>query len=381
MMKKLIYILSFLIFINGVFAQDKNLVSIPERVNIQADSAKMNQIIDNEWVAVGIRKPYAIMHDYNLLFNGRPSYRFELEVNDNTLSNHNNTGTKGRAELSYCYATSKDFVGKPTNVFEDAQKMKTVYHYGKGICPQGTSRSYTFSIYVPSNLSPNVSTIFAQWHGMPDRKLVQTPEGEIKMLTDEEFLELYEKVEFKKNVAHEKIKITDKKGNIKYKVGEPTGLLIEQGGYPPLAFEFSKGIFHIKANSDRKWLSDKDDRTNSNPEKLGIMESNQSEYKTSTIAYKMPFKDFPKNCWVTFHVDIDWTSYGGKQETIEKPGMLNVEMSYDESGKMIHKKLVDKEEILIGRNDEDGYYFKFGIYRLASSTIPVVYNLAGYSEK
>ena len=31
--------------------------------------------------------------------------------------------------------------------------------------------------------------------------------------------------------------------------------LVEQGGYPPLAFGFSGGWFYIKANSDRKWLT------------------------------------------------------------------------------------------------------------------------------
>jgi len=43
--------------------------------------------------------------------------------------------------------------------------------------------------------------------------------------------------------------------------------------------------------------------------------------------------------------------------------------------------IVDNEEILIGRNDEVGYYFKFGIYRVGNSKIPVKYNLAGYKEK
>ena len=43
--------------------------------------------------------------------------------------------------------------------------------------------------------------------------------------------------------------------------------------------------------------------------------------------------------------------------------------------------LVDNERILIGRNDEDGYYFKFGIYRVGDSTEPVSYNLAGYSQR
>jgi heparin lyase len=60
--------------------------------------------------------------------------------------------------------------------------------------------------------------------------------------------------------------------------------------------------------------------------------------------------------------------------------MLDVQMSYTEKGKQINRHIVDNEEILIGRNDEDGYYFKFGIYRVGNSTIPVCYNLAGYSE-
>lgn len=55
-------------------------------------------------------------------------------------------------------------------------------------------------------------------------------------------------------------------------------------------------------------------------------------------------------------------------------------MSYQQNGKVLKKHIVDKEEILIGRNDEEGYYFKFGIYRVGNSTIPVSYNLAGYEE-
>lgn len=56
-----------------------------------------------------------------------------------------------------------------------------------------------------------------------------------------------------------------------YKIGKPNGWLVEQGGYPPLAFGFSEGYFYIKANSDRKWLTDKTDRCNSNPAKVEIM--------------------------------------------------------------------------------------------------------------
>ena len=113
----------------------------------------------------------------------------------------------------YCYATSDDFKGLPADVYQKAQITKTVYHYGKGICPQGASRDYEFAVYIPSSLGSDVSTIFAQWHGMPDRTLVQTPQGEVKKLTIDEFVELEKTTIFKKNEGHEKVAKLDKQGN------------------------------------------------------------------------------------------------------------------------------------------------------------------------
>lgn len=82
----------------------------------------------------------------------------------------------------------------------------------------------------------------------------------------------------------------DKNGKPVYKAGKLNGWLVEQGGYPPLAFGFSGGLFYIKANSDRKWLTDKDDRCNANPGKTPVMKPLTSEYKASTIAYKLPLR-------------------------------------------------------------------------------------------
>lgn len=137
----------------------KALVPLTERVNVQADSARLNQIIDGRWVAVGAKKEHAIQRDFTCLFNGKPSYRFELRKEDNTLEGYGKGETKGRAEFSYCYATSADFNGLPEDTYRKAQITKTVYHHGKGICPQGASRDYEFSVYIPSTLDSNVSTI------------------------------------------------------------------------------------------------------------------------------------------------------------------------------------------------------------------------------
>ena len=278
-----IYIFAVFVFlVQFIHAQDKDFKSITERVNIQVDTARINQVIDGEWVAVGTNKPHAIGSDYSLPFGGKPSFRFELKEDDNTLSGYSEGETKGRAELSYCYATNSDFANLSAETYQAAQKMKTVYHYGKGICEQGSSWRYMFSVYIPSTLRSDVTTIFAQWHGMPDRTLVSTPEGIVKKLTVAEFLDLYDRMIFKKNVAHDKVEVVDKKGEVGYKAGKPNGWLVEQGGYPPLAFGFSKGYFYIKANSDRKWLSDKTDRCTADPAKVNVMKPLTSEYKAST---------------------------------------------------------------------------------------------------
>lgn len=366
--------LAFSLLAGASAAQE--LEPILPRVNVQADSARLDQIVDGEWVAVGARKAHAIQHDYTRSYGGKPSYRFELKADDNTLAGYAPGDTKGRAELSYCYATAADFASLTEADYDAAHRMKTVYHHGKGITPQGSSREYRFAVYIPEDLSPDVCTIFAQWHGMPDRTLTQSPEGVIRRLSVEEFLELESRMVFKKEKGYDKLGGVDKKGYPRVSK-EPNGWKVEQGGYPPLAFGFQKGVFYIKANSDRRWLTDKDDRCSANPLTAKLLKPVQSEYKASTIAYVLPFAEFPKNRWVEFCVKIDWTQYSGETEEILRPGRLDVMMTVD--GRPEH--IVDDAEILIGRNDDDGYYFKFGIYRVGNSTVPVCYNLAGYSEE
>ena len=56
-------------------------------------------------------------------------------------------------------------------------------------------------------------------------------------------------------------------------------------------------------------------------------------------------------------------------------------MEYTDKKKTVKEHIVNNEEIQIGRNDDDGYYFKFGIYRVGNSIVPVCYNLAGYKEE
>lgn len=77
-----------LVTVSPVRAQSDNLTPLKERVNVQADSARTNQIIDGRWVAVGTNKPHTIQLDYSRPFQGKPSYRFELKQEDNTLEGY-----------------------------------------------------------------------------------------------------------------------------------------------------------------------------------------------------------------------------------------------------------------------------------------------------
>lgn len=379
-MKKITAALLPVLFALSASAQNTGLEPITTRVNVQADTAKKSDIIDGEWVAVGINRPYAIQKDATLLFNGKPSYRFQLKDDDNSLKGYQEGSTKGRAELSYIYATTDDYKGLPAGTYATDQIIKMVYDRGKGQCKQGSKWTYTFSVYVPSSLTADVNTIFAQWHGMPSRTLVQNPEGEVMRITPEQFVKLSDSVTFDKDEGYDIVKKVNKNGKEVTKAGKKNGWKVEQGGFPPLSFGFSDGQFYIKTTSDSKWMTDKTDRTLANPKKNGIMELVSSEYKTSAIAYKCDFDRFPKNTWVTFTVAIDWSVYSGQSSKVVKPGRLDVVMQYQNGKKAKNEHIVNNETIDIGRNDDSGYYFKFGIYRTGSSTVPVLYNLAGYSQ-
>ena len=382
-------ILIFLASVLCMQAQNQQIVPITGRVSIQDELAVDSSIIDNQWVAVGTGAEHAIGKDYTILYEGKPSFHFELKNDDNTLEGYNAGETKGRAELSFCYARTVDVKMFTPEQIADFVTAKKIYHYGKGACKQASTMYYKFSVYIPSSLSSDVNTIFAQWHGMPDRTLLQTPDGTVKKVTDAEFSKIAANVIFKKDTGFDKVPLKnkdgsdklDKNGNTLCKAAsKPNGWLVEQGGYPPLAFGFSNHFFYVKANSDRKWLTDKTDRCNIDPEKAEVLVPHKSEYKTSTVAYKMPFACFPKDEWVTFTIKVQWTAYGAEKESVVKPGVLDVNMNYKRNKKMISENIVKNATLLIGRNDEMGYYFKFGIYRVGNSTVPVAYNLAGYKE-
>lgn len=169
---------------------------------MQADSARTNQIIDGRWVAVGTNKPHTIQLDYSRPFQGKPSYRFELKQEDNTLEGYAQGETKGRAELCYCYAVANDFRNYPATEYLNAQKMKTVYHYGKGSCPaRHHPELYILCLHSCGLWIRKCLPIFAQWHGMPSRTLVSDPDGKVMRLSVEDSFEVGKEDDFQEEYS------------------------------------------------------------------------------------------------------------------------------------------------------------------------------------
>lgn len=362
---------------------------IANRLHPESEVATLQHIINGEWISVGLYrtdKEYPIQWDDALLLNGKPSYRFELKgKEDNTLSAYGNNGSKGRAELSFNYATEQDFssYSSPSQEIDKAVQIKKINQYGKGVIPQGCTSQHSFSVFFSDKMATESKTIFAQIHSMNDRTLIQQPDGEIRQLSDEEFLALLRHTYFDNNIGKDKI------------TKRPNGYLVEQGGYPPISFSISNGYVALTCNSDRRWLSNKDERVSAHPERLQNMEYVESKpdasgqsYKRATMAWKMPFKDFPRNRWVRFDMEVKWTLYGKQSNQIVRPGQLFLKMTYQDAGRTITETLVDRKEILVGSNDEPGYYFKMGIYRTnnqeevdANRVVPIAYHMGGYAQK
>lgn len=166
-----------------------------------------------------------------------------------------------------------------------------------------------------------------------------------------------------------------------YEKGKPNGWTADHGGHPVLAFGFADGFFYVKANSDRKWLTDTEELCDADVGLAGVMIPVSTRFKSSVIASRLPWMDFPKDVWVGFKINVHWTSYNKEHDSVRYPGRLSIIMEWEDNGKHKVINLLRNRSVEVGRNDEDGYYFKCGAYRQPGNNTPVCYYISGYCEK
>lgn len=351
------YILLFCFLVVSTFnAFSQNII---HRVNIRKQLVEESQIVDGQWIPIGINKPYAISRD-TLLFKDKIAYRFELQEDDNLIDGFKEGEKVSMAELTYCYATPSDY--KSEFRFKQMEALQIVHYDGKGIIPQGSESLHSFSLFIPDGLNNDVNVIFAQWHSMPTRTALEDRYGKYYSLEDVSIYEKTRKMKFIKGLGYEN--------------GVLNGWKCDHGGHPVLSVGFSSGYLYVKANSDRKWITDLEEECDAN----FIEKSVSTIYKTSAIVSQFPIDKLPRNRWITFKLNVKWSSFDKISEEAEK-GRLYVEILWNEEyDKRIKHVLSDNEELYIGRNDKHGYYFKFGAYRINNNKEPICYYLSDYSQ-
>ncbi len=337
--------------------------TLAQRVDILVNIANSASIVDSKWVPVGLKKPYAIIREKDS--DNKIIYRFELKSGDNSMEGLFPGQKVSRAELSYCYATANDYADSSTLI--KAQKLKTVHYAGKGSCQQGDSVHYSFKIKIPSNMNcANADVIFAQWHGMPTRTMIADETGHHYRPGDKGYKSAMDKMAFRRGQG--------------YEAGKPTGWIMDHGGVPVLAFGFQGGYFYLKAHSDKKLITDVYELCDVNAGDTSINQKTSCN-KISTIIKRIPTNQFPRDKWVTLSVKIRWTKYDPTQNIIERNGTISAQMKWSDKEKEHELQLAKNQNIYAGRNDENGYYFKFGAYRQNGNNVPVKYYITGFEQE
>lgn len=301
--------------------------SITSRLSAQRDVPQESDIIDGRFIVVGNPEPEGRLYrDVVNTYKGEPVYRFEASPEVN------------RVELTTCYASNTEDLSE-----EDVAELSAIAnlyfrndqgHYGDTI-------TYEWNARFPEPLKDDARGIFAQWHGRPDRTLVITPEGERKILPVAEYIAL-----------RESMKVTDEHIGVDPKTGEPNGWKFDgSAGGPIAAFKFQDGHMCLLVRNDPNARSDNTVRIKPKP----VVRREQTKgNKTGACVFEKPIADVPINQWIHFKVEIKYSKY---------------DLNHDEPLESGHVKVwMDGERVAdwtgdIGKNDEKGPYFKYGIYK------------------
>jgi len=297
------------------------------RTSAQKDVATANDIIDNTFIVIGGKAPIAQVDREEV--DGKPVYKFQA------------TGKANRIEFSTCFGAEENLKGISDKEIELLKKVKSAYEYsdqGK----YGETITYQWKARFPEKLQKNTGGIFAQWHGRPDRTLVQSPDGELNHISKEKFVNMLDTMSFKKNVGYSN------------KTKKPNGWLVDNSAGGPIgAFHFRNGMMYLMVRSEASRISDPTFKVKPKPgQHLNKVIGRKG--KTGSIVFERPASQIPINEWIEFKVKIKYSEYSQTEDKVLSSGFVQVWMN--------DKQVADWKGD-IGKNDLHGPYFKFGIYK------------------
>ena len=147
---------------------------------------------------------------------------------------------------------------------------------------------------------------------------------------------------------------------------------VEQGGKPPLALKFKDNKLQVVCTGDSRWFSDKYTPGTNNKWRPSPTDQH---YKHQLLYDGMSLDNFPTDEWVTFTVNVKWAEFAVGRDEMINPGTLRIDMT-NRGGT---RRIVESNDLFIGRNDTLGYYFKFGCYR--HSTEQFHFFVKGYKQE
>ncbi len=299
-----------------------------ERGKIAGDE----EIIDAAWIVIGNSEHRGghLAREVRVLCKGSPVYRFRAE--DESVN---------RIELSELFGSAERLKGvSPAMVERLAAIMAADILVDLG--RYGDTVTYEWSTRFPRRMGPQSLGIFAQWHGRPDRTLVDDGKT-VRMLSLAEFEDLSKTVEFREDGwGYER------------ESGVKTAYRRDASAGGPIG-EFRVGFDHLylMVRSDASRRSSPDVKLKIRPSRQ-VGDCIRDGPKEIALVWKTPLAEVPVDQWIDFKVRIHFSEYAPDADKVTSPGAVTVWMN--------GKQVADWRGN-VGKNDSLGPYFKFGIYK------------------
>ncbi|KDN55678.1 polysaccharide lyase [Flavobacterium seoulense] len=316
----------------SVAEQKKDIRKITWRLSEQKNIATPEQILDNQFIPIGDKEPNGIIiEDTKNLYKGNPVYKFIC------------TGEANRIELSSTFGTKENLKGYSDEEINDLSKIFEGYinsfhgNYGDIV-------TYDWYTRFPEAESPTKGGIIAQIHGRPDRTLLINPKGEMLKVSIKEMTAILDTMYFDKHIGK----------NIKTK--KPNGWRVDAAAGGPIAeMSYRPPYLYMLVRSSAERVSDSETRTRPYPNKVPVGKVIGTDGKTGFLAFSEPTSNVPINKWIHFKMEIKYSKYSHTSDEVLEKGYIKMWMD--------DKVLCDIKNVDIGKNDELGPYFKYGIYK------------------
>ena len=246
-----------------------------------------------------------------------------------------------RIEFSEVYGSAENLKGLSETEVADFLAIKDAY-VNADAGRYGDTVTYEWSTRFPKKLDADSQAIIAQWHGRPDRTLVDDGK-ELRYLTIAEFVKLTKTYEFKKDG---------------WGYGKATGRRSHfrvdgAAGGPIAALKVGFNHMYLLTRSDASRRSSNEVKLKPKP-MHEIGHRMQEGLKEASLVWQLPLSDVPMNEWIDFKIRIRYSEYSTLADEVFSPGSVDAWMN----GKQVAAWRGN-----IGKNDILGPYFKFGIYK------------------